>query len=237
MSACAPPVERIGLVINDLPTVESKAPSQFGGVLLASARYAPLAPDKGYNTHDTLWCTPQPRRSPLSRRFWLCQFIFGLLLSRGVTLVRLVCCFVVRSSPSVRGGSGARRLFQDVMIAAYSAWGLALSHVGFPVHVWRCRRPSPYGGLDPLRRETSTATVAIHASGGRCSTRPCAHAIGPSSFSAVILASVFCSGRVACARVRVRGVVGRARVVGLVGGTCGGGGMVRHGLVGAARCC
>ena len=176
---------RIGLVVNDLPTVESKAPSQFGGVLLASARHAPLAPDKGYNTHDTLWCTPQPRRSPLSRRFWLCQFIFGLHLSRGVTLVRLVCCFVVRSSPSARGGSGARRLFQDVMIAAYSAWGLALSHVGFPVHVWRCRRPSPYGGLDPLRRETSTATVAIHASGGRCSTRPCAHAIGPSSFSAV----------------------------------------------------
>ena len=46
--------ERIGLVVNDLPTVESKAPSQFGGVLLASARHAPLAPDKGYNTHDTL---------------------------------------------------------------------------------------------------------------------------------------------------------------------------------------
>ena len=46
--------ERDGLVINDLPTVESKAPSQFGGVLLASARHAPLAPDKGYNTHDTL---------------------------------------------------------------------------------------------------------------------------------------------------------------------------------------
>ena len=32
----------------------AKAPSQFGGVLLASARHAPLAPDKGYNTHDTL---------------------------------------------------------------------------------------------------------------------------------------------------------------------------------------
>ena len=32
--------ERIGLVINDLPTVESKAPSQFGGVLLASVRSA-----------------------------------------------------------------------------------------------------------------------------------------------------------------------------------------------------
>ena len=29
--------ERLGLVINDLPSVESKAPSQFGGVLLASA--------------------------------------------------------------------------------------------------------------------------------------------------------------------------------------------------------
>jgi len=52
------------------------------------------------------------------------------------------------------------------MVAAGSAWGLALSHAGVPVHVWRCRRPFPYGGLDPLRRETSAATVAIHASGG-----------------------------------------------------------------------
>ena len=76
-------------------------------------------------------------------------------------------------------------MFQVVMVAAGPAWGLALSHAGVPVHVWRCRRPFPYGGLDPLRRETSAATVAIHASGGRCSTRPCAHAIGPSSFSAV----------------------------------------------------
>ena len=106
-------------------------------------------------------------------------------LSRGVTLVQLVCCFVVRSSSSARGCSGAQRLFQVVMVAAGSAWGLALSHAGVPVHVWRCRRPFPYGGLDPLRRETSAATVAIHALGGRCSTRPCAHAIGPSSFSAV----------------------------------------------------
>ena len=121
----------------------------------------------------------------MSRRFWLCQFIFGLLLSRGVTLVQLVCCFVVRSSSSARGCSGARRLFQVVMVAAGSARGLALSHAGVPVRVWRCRRPFPYGGLDPLRRETSAATVAIHASGGRCSTRPCAHAVGPSSFSAV----------------------------------------------------
>ena len=135
------------------------------------------------HTIHSLWCTPQPRRSLLSRRFWLCQFIFGLLLSRGVTLVQLVCCFVVRSSSSARGCSGARRLFQVVMVAAGSAWGLALSHAGIPVHVWRCRRPSPYGGLDPLRRETSAATVAIHASGGRCSTRPCAHAVGPSSCS------------------------------------------------------
>ena len=122
----------------------------------------------------------------MSERLWLCQFnIFGLSLSRGVTLVQLVCCFVVRSSPPTRGCSGAQRLFQVVMVAAGSAWGLALSHAGVPVHVWRCRRPFPYGGLDPLRRETSAATVAIHALGGRCSTRPCAHAIGPSSFSAV----------------------------------------------------
>ena len=99
--------------------------------------------------------------------------------------MQLVCCFVVRSSPPTRGCSGAQRLFQVVMVAAGSAWGLALSHAGVPVHVWRCRRPFPYGGLDPLRRETSAATVAIHALGGRCSTRPCAHAIGPSSFSAV----------------------------------------------------
>ena len=50
---------RIGLVINDIPTVESKAPSQFGGVLLASARHAPLAPDKRATTHTihSLWCT------------------------------------------------------------------------------------------------------------------------------------------------------------------------------------
>ena len=43
-------VERIGLVVNDLPTVESKAPSQFGGVLLASAparTSVRVAPDKG----------------------------------------------------------------------------------------------------------------------------------------------------------------------------------------------
>ena len=106
-------------------------------------------------------------------------------LSLAVSLVQLVCCFVVRSSPPTRGCSGAQRLFQVVMVAAGSAWGLALSHAGVPVHVWRCRRPFPYGGLDPLRRETSAATVAIHALGGRCSTRPCAHAIGPSSFSAV----------------------------------------------------
>ena len=45
------------------------------------------------------------------------------------------------------------------MVAAGSAWGLALSHAGVPVHVWRCRRPFPYGGLDPLRRETSAATA------------------------------------------------------------------------------
>ena len=99
------------------------------GVLLASARHA--RPGQGLqHTRYTLWCTPQPRRSHLSRRFWLCQFIFGLSLSRGVTLVQLVCCFVVRSSSSARGCSGARRLFQAVMIAADSAWGLALSHVG-----------------------------------------------------------------------------------------------------------
>ena len=61
--------------------------------------------------------------------------------------------------------------------------GVGIESRRLPVHVWRCRRPSPYGGLDPLRRETSAATVAIHASGGRCSTRPCAHAVGPSSCS------------------------------------------------------
>ena len=32
-------LERIGLVINDIPTVESKAPSQFRGVLLALSLY------------------------------------------------------------------------------------------------------------------------------------------------------------------------------------------------------
>ena len=94
----------------------------------------------------------------------------------------LFCRAFLSAHPRLLGGpeiipgrDGRRRL----------RMGLALSHAGVPVHVWRCRRPLPYGGLDPLRRETSAATVAIHASGGRCSTRPCAHAVGPSSFSAV----------------------------------------------------
>ena len=77
------------LVVNDLPSAESKSPSQFGGVLLASVpAHTYLAPDKGYNTHYTLWCTPQPWRSPPSRRFWLGQFIaFASFLSRR-TVVR-----------------------------------------------------------------------------------------------------------------------------------------------------
>ena len=57
-------------------------------------------------------------------------------------------------------------MFQDADVIASSARQLALLHVGFPVHVWRCRRPSPYGGLGPLRRETSAATVATTRRGG-----------------------------------------------------------------------
>ena len=45
--------------------------------------------------------------------------------------------------------------------------------------------PFPAWGSGPRRRETSTATVATTRHGGRCYTRPCAHAKGPSSFSAV----------------------------------------------------
>ena len=76
--------------------------------------------------------------------------------------------------------------------------GVGIESRRLPVHVWRCRRPSPYGGLDPLRRETSTATVAIHASGGRCSTRPCAHAKGPSSCSDPVRQQVWlnCPGHI-----------------------------------------
>ncbi len=173
----------------------------------------------------------------------------------------MVCCFVVRSSPSARGCSGARRLFQVVMVAAGPARGLALSHAGVPVHVWRCRRPSPYGGLDPLRRETSTATVAIHASGGRCSTRPCAHAIGPSSFSAVRrqvqlssaktrttprgrravspVLSRTCAARffAICRACDWQAPVGWVVLLFLLICIRGGGGTVRRVLVGAARCC
>ena len=111
-----------------------------------------------------------------------------LLLACVSLAVSLSCDWcVVLSCVSLRPPEVTRGLeiFQDVAIHASTAWGLASRHVGIPVHVWRCRRPSPCGGLDPLRRETSAATVAIHASGGRCSTRPCAHAVGPSSFSAV----------------------------------------------------
>ena len=98
--------------------------------------------------------------------------------------MRLVCCFVVRFSPSARGDSGSG----DIP----GRGGHCQLHLG--VGVASRRHPGarlalppsfPAWGLDPLRRETSAATVAIHASGGRCSTRPCAHAIDPSSFSAV----------------------------------------------------
>ena len=51
----------------------------------------------------------------------------------------------------------------------------------------RLALPPPFlaWGLGPLRQETSTATVATTRRRGRCYTRPCARAKGPSSFSAV----------------------------------------------------
>ena len=45
--------ERIGLVVNDLPSAESKAPSQFGGVLLASVP-AHTSPRTRATTHTLL---------------------------------------------------------------------------------------------------------------------------------------------------------------------------------------
>ena len=90
-------------------------------------------------------------------------------------------CFVVRFSPlpEVTRGLG---IFQDVAVIASPAGVASRRRPGARLAL----PPSfPTWGLDPLRRETSTATVAIHASGGRCSTRPWAHAIGPSPFSAV----------------------------------------------------
>ena len=112
--------ERICLVVNDLPSAESKGAVPVRRGPPSECARAHLAPDKGYNTHSTLWCTPQPWRSPPSRRFWLGQFIaLAFILSR----CHVCGSEVVLSSVGVlscraflfvtRDGAGARRMFQD----------------------------------------------------------------------------------------------------------------------------
>ena len=149
-----PERERICLVVNDLPSAaESKGAVPVRRGPPSECARAHLAPDKGYNTHSTLLCTPQPWRSPPSRRLWLGQFVvLASVLSRchvcgSEVVLSPVGVLSCRAFPFVtRDGAGARRMFQDVGVVVSSARRLASLHVGFPVHVWRCRRPSPRGG-------------------------------------------------------------------------------------------
>lgn len=153
VAGCSCLKRRICLVVNDLPSAESKGAVPVRRGPPSECARAHLAPDKGYNTHSTLWCTPQPWRSPPSRRFWLGQFI---ALASFLSRCHVCGSEVVLSSIGVlscraflfvtRDGAGARRMFQDVDVDVSSARRLASLHVGFPVHVWRCRRPSPRGG-------------------------------------------------------------------------------------------
>ena len=114
-----------------------------------------LAPDTGYNT-------PQPRRSPLSWRFWLCLYIFGLhlfVVSLSSSWRVVLSCVSLRPPDVTRGP----KIFQDVTVIVSTAGVASRRHPGARLAL----PPSfPTWGLDPLRRETSTATVAIHASGG-----------------------------------------------------------------------
>ena len=121
----------------------------------------------------------------MSSRLRLCQFIIGLSLSRGVTRAVgvLFCRAFLSARPRLLGGpeiipgrDGRRRPRAGVGIESRRCPGARLAlPPSFPV--WGIGPAAPRD----LRRDR----VAIHASGGRCSTRPCAHAIGPSSFSAV----------------------------------------------------
>ena len=95
------PRERIGLVINDLPSAESKAPSQFGGVLLASVP-AHTSPRTRATTH-TLHSGVHRSLGALLRAgaFGLASPVHCIgFLSLAVSRVHLVCCLVVRSSSS-----------------------------------------------------------------------------------------------------------------------------------------
>jgi hypothetical protein len=153
---------------------------------------AHLAPDKGYNTHSTLWCTPQPWRSPPSRRFWLGQFI---ALASFLSRCHVCGSEVVLSSIGVlscraflfvtRDGAGARRMFQDVDVDVSSARRLASLHAGFPVHVWRCRRPSPRGGRARCAERPPPRPWLPRVAGGAATLDRVHAPKGPSSFSAV----------------------------------------------------
>ena len=107
-----------------------------------------------------------------------------LPFSRGVT-----CASGVLSCRAflfvTRDGAGARRMFQGVGVDVSSARRLASLHAGFPVHVWRCRHPSPRGGWARCAERPPSRPWLPRVTGGRCYTRPCARAKGPSSFSAV----------------------------------------------------
>ena len=122
-----------------------KAPSQFGGVLLASVP-AHTSPRTRATTH-TLHSGVHRSLGALLRAgaFGLASSMHWLPFSRGVT-----CASGVLSCRAflfvTRDGAGARRMFQGVDVDVSSAMRLASLHAGFPVHVWRCRHPSPRGG-------------------------------------------------------------------------------------------
>ena len=116
--------------------------------------------------------------------FGLASSMHWLPFSRGVT-----CASGVLSCRAflfvTRDGAGARRMFQGVGVDVSSARRLASLHAGFPVHVWRCRHPSPRGGWARCAERPPSRPWLPRVTGGRCYTRPCARAKGPSSFSAV----------------------------------------------------
>ena len=161
-----------------------KVPSQFGGVLLASVP-AHTSPRTRATTH-TLHSGVHRSLGALLRAgaFGLASSLHWLPFSRGVT-----CAFGVLSCRAflfvTRDGAGARRMFQGVDVDVSSAIG------GWrrSTQASRCTSGAaatlPRVGVGPAAPRDLHRNRGHHACRGRCYTRPCARAKGPSSFSAV----------------------------------------------------
>jgi hypothetical protein len=76
-------------------------------------------------------------------------------------------------------------MFQDVDVGVGSARRLASLHAGFPVHVWRCRRPSPRGGRARCAERPPPRPWLPRVAGGAATLDRVLAPKGPSSFSAV----------------------------------------------------